>query len=58
MSTIDKSVGTLLYHIATKLKTQVRHREPLLVEYVTSKKISSEVQLNGEICIDIFPKKN
>ncbi len=45
---IDKSVGTLLYHIATKLKGQISHCRDLLVEYVSTKKLASENQLNGE----------
>ena len=46
--TIDKSVGTLLYHIATKLKNQITHRRNLLIKYVASKKLASENQLNGK----------
>ncbi|XP_055958288.1 glutamine--tRNA ligase [Patella vulgata] len=42
-----KEVGKLLYHIATKLKAQIKNRQPLLVEYVVKKKISSENQLNA-----------
>ena len=45
--TIDKSVGTLLYHIATKLKNQITHQRDLLIKYVASKKLASENQLNG-----------
>ncbi|ESO91225.1 hypothetical protein LOTGIDRAFT_228742 [Lottia gigantea] len=39
--------GKLLYHIATKLKSQIKNRQPLLVEYVVKKKITSENQLNA-----------
>ena len=49
-------MGTLLYHIATKLKNQITHRRDLLIKYVTSKKLASENQLNGKdniLSIDI-----
>lgn len=43
----DKDVGKLLYHVATKLKTK-KFLSPI-VEYIASKKITSEIQLNGKM---------
>lgn len=45
---LDKDVGKLLYHIATKLKTQIKQHQAKLVEYVATRKIKSENQLNGK----------
>ncbi|CAH1783319.1 unnamed protein product, partial [Owenia fusiformis] len=44
---VDKSVGTLLYNISTRLKNQIKQHKSLLVKYVANKKINSEVQLNA-----------
>lgn len=44
---IDKDVGKLLYNIATKLKAQIKNHQPMLVEYVVARKITTEIQLNG-----------
>ncbi len=46
--TIDKTAGTLLYHVATRLKAQISHRRDLLVKYIAEKKLTSENQLNGK----------
>ena len=45
---MDKDVGKLLYNIATKLKVQIKGHQNMLVEYIVSKKITSEIQLNGK----------
>lgn len=44
---MDKDVGKLLYNIATKLKAQIKNHQPMLVEYVVARKITTEIQLNG-----------
>ncbi|XP_060575052.1 glutamine--tRNA ligase-like [Ruditapes philippinarum] len=41
----DKDVGKLLYHVATKLKTRKYQRQ--IVDYIATKKITSENQLNA-----------
>lgn len=46
-SGVDKSVGNILYGIATKLKKQLSHRGDLLVQYAASKNIASTEQLDG-----------
>ncbi|XP_074645697.1 glutamine--tRNA ligase-like [Tubulanus polymorphus] len=46
---VEKSTGNLLYHIATKLKAQIVHRIPLLVQYTVTNKIRSELQLNAAL---------
>ena len=43
------SYGTLLYHVASKIKPQVFHFTPLLVKYICSGKIDSELRLNAAI---------
>lgn len=44
---IEKSIGILLYHIATKAKTQIKNRFDYLVKNVCNKNLTSEVQLNA-----------
>ena len=44
---IDKTVGTLLYTIAAKLKAQIVGHRHLLTQYVSQKKIASDPQLTG-----------
>ncbi|XP_054718771.1 probable glutamine--tRNA ligase [Uloborus diversus] len=44
---ISKATGNLLYHIATKLKPQIRSKMSLLVQYVAEGKIDSEIKLNA-----------
>nr|CAG4645363.1 EOG090X01EL [Lynceus sp. MCZ IZ 141354] len=46
---IPKTTGTLLYHIATKIKPQVQKHIPLLTEYVSAGKIDSEIRLNAAL---------
>jgi hypothetical protein len=48
---MDKTVGTLLYHIATKLKSQIKNRMNILIEYVIKKKLLNEPQLNGRMTV-------
>ena len=51
--------GTLLYHVASKLKTQVFHFAPLLVELICQGKLDSELRLNAaiEYVVKIPPNK-
>lgn len=51
---MDKTVGTLLYHIATKLKSQIRNRMNILIDYVIKKKLLNEPQLNGKIILNVI----
>ncbi len=44
-----KGAGTLLYHLASKLKAQVFHFAPLLVEFICQGKLDSELRLNAAI---------
>jgi len=46
---IDKAVGTLLYTIAAKLKAQIVEHRGLLTQYVSERKIASDLQLTGKI---------
>ncbi|XP_048738794.2 glutamine--tRNA ligase-like [Ostrea edulis] len=46
---MDKDVGKLLYNIATKLKAQIKNHQPMLVEYVVARKITTEIQLNAAL---------
>lgn len=47
-SNVDKTQGVLLYHLATRMKTQISAHRPLLIKYVATRKLVSEQQLNGE----------
>ena len=44
-----KEVGSLLYHVASKLKTQVFGHADMLVDYICSGKIDSEARLNAAL---------
>ena len=44
---VDRSVGTLLYHIATRFRG-AQERAAMLVGYVCGGKVTGEVQLTGE----------
>ncbi|OCT85866.1 glutamine--tRNA ligase [Xenopus laevis] len=46
-SSVDKVTGTLLYNVATRLKDT--KRLGFLVEYIASKKISTDLQLNAAL---------
>ena len=50
---VDKSIGNVLYGIATKLKKQLAQHEPLLVQYAAKRKIVSNDQLDGKLQIDL-----
>jgi len=49
---IDKTVGTLLYTIASKLKAQIVEHRSLLTQYVSQRKIVSDPQLTGTVIAD------
>lgn len=44
---LDKTVGILIYHLATKAKAQIKNRFSFLVENICNKNLNSEAQLNG-----------
>ncbi|KAL5013471.1 hypothetical protein ScPMuIL_007741 [Solemya velum] len=46
---VDKETGKLLYHLATRLKSQVQPFQALLVEYLASRRIHTEVKLNAAL---------
>ncbi|KAL3851861.1 hypothetical protein ACJMK2_015562 [Sinanodonta woodiana] len=43
----DREVGKFLYHVATKMKSQVRKHQNFLVSYIATKKIITEAQLEA-----------
>ncbi|CAL1539919.1 unnamed protein product [Lymnaea stagnalis] len=45
----NKDVGKLLYSVATKLKAQIKHHQNFVVQYIATKKITTEDQLNAAI---------
>ncbi len=44
-----KAVGPLLYHIATKMKPQIFEHADMMVDYVCTKRIDSEIRLNAAL---------
>lgn len=48
------SVGTLLYHVASKTKPQIFKHAPFIVDYIMQGKIDSEVRVNA--ALDYFIK--
>ena len=50
-SSIEKGAGMLLYSLASKLKSQIIGHRPLLVKYIATNKIATQLQLDGE---DLF----
>ena len=50
---IDKTTGVLLYHIATRVKTQIKNRLSFIIENVMNKNLLSEAQLNGNLFFKI-----
>jgi hypothetical protein len=43
-----QEIGMLLYHLATKIKVQIRHFIPVVVEYIVADKIDSQQQIDGK----------
>ncbi|GFR75254.1 glutamine--tRNA ligase-like [Elysia marginata] len=48
-ASVRKDIGKLLYNVATKLKAQIKNQMGLLVQYIASKKITTEDQLNAAL---------
>ncbi|XP_040071974.2 glutamine--tRNA ligase [Ixodes scapularis] len=46
---VPKTTGTLLYHVVSKIKSQIKQYEPLLVQYVAQGKLDSEVKLTAAL---------
>lgn len=46
---VSKTVGNLLYHIASKTKPQIRSKVDILVKYVAEEKIDTEIKLNAAL---------
>ena len=49
---VDKMIGSLLYHMATRFKGS-EERSAMLMTYVCSKKIATEPQITG-VCIEVW----
>ena len=47
-----QQIGTLLYHLAAKIKVQISHFIPMIVEYVVANQIDSQQRIDGkyQIC--------
>ncbi|KAL0274189.1 UNVERIFIED_CONTAM: hypothetical protein PYX00_006671 [Menopon gallinae] len=46
---ISAQTGTLLYHLASKVKSQILKDVPFLVSYITSQKIDSTIRLDAAL---------
>lgn len=46
---IGKDAGKLLYNLATKIKSQIRNRLPLLAEYVATGRLATDLQLDSAL---------
>ncbi|XP_059178645.1 glutamine--tRNA ligase-like [Physella acuta] len=44
-----KDIGKLLYILATKIKAQIKNHQNFIVQYIASKKITTEEQLNAAL---------
>lgn len=47
-----QQIGTLLYHLAAKIKAQIIQFIPLIVEYIVANRIDSQQRIDGkyQIC--------
>lgn len=47
-----QQIGTLLYHLAAKMKVQIIHFIPLIVEYIVANRVDSQQRIDGkyQIC--------
>ena len=43
---ISPTQGMLLYHVASKIKPQIRHHLPFLSKYVSENKLNNELRVN------------
>jgi hypothetical protein len=41
-------MGMLLYHLAAKIKVQISHFIPVVVEYIVANKIDSQQKIDGK----------
>jgi len=48
-SPFEKSLGNLLYHVATKVKKQITHHEDFLIENIMKKKINTEQKFDAAV---------
>lgn len=46
---LPEGSGTLLYHLATKIKPQISHHLPLIVKYILTKKLDTTVRVEKAI---------
>jgi hypothetical protein len=46
-----QEIGMLLYHLASKIKDQICHFIPMVVEYIVGNKIDSQQQIDGEYSV-------
>lgn len=46
---ISKDAGKLLYNLSTKIKSQIRNRLPLLTEYITTGRLTTDQQLDAAL---------
>jgi hypothetical protein len=49
-----QQIGTLLYHLAAKIKVQIIHFVPLIVEYVVANRIHSQQRIDGKYQISFI----
>lgn len=43
-----QQIGMLLYHLAAKIKVQINHFIPVIVEYIAANKIDSQQRIDGK----------
>lgn len=46
---LTEGVGTLLYHMASKIKAQIVHHLPLLVKYIVSQKLDTTIRVDAAL---------
>lgn len=46
---LTDGIGTLLYHLGTKIKPQITHHLPILVKYIVSKKLDNTLRVDKAI---------
>ena len=44
---VSSAQGMLLYHVASKIKPQIKQHLPFLVSYITTDKLDTELRLNA-----------
>jgi hypothetical protein len=49
-----QQIGTLLYHLAAKIKVQIIHSIPLIVEYIVANRIDSQQRIDGKYQIYFY----